>query len=396
VTLRAALALVALLVAVAWRAATEAAPALSVHLTMPAYVRVPGRTPVLAWPRAGEAAVAVQGVGASASSAKLAPVPIASVAKVMTAYLTLLEHPLARGANGFTITITPADVAEEHARAALLESVLPVRAGERLTERQALLALLLPSANNVAALLAVRDAGTVAAFVKRMNATARTLHMAATTYTDPSGFADTTVSTAVDQLKLAGAAMRAPAFAAIVARQAATLPLVGAVANYDTLLGDDGYTGIKTGSDRAAGGCFMFAKLVSVAGRRLTVLGVVLGQREGPLIEAALASARRLGDSVAASLRPRTVLPSGTRVLRVSNADGAQSAGVTAAGVSEIGWSGLRLPVHVTAVPRGSTLQARQRVADVSVGDEGPAPVAVVAARALGGPSLGWRLGHLL
>jgi D-alanyl-D-alanine carboxypeptidase (penicillin-binding protein 5/6) len=391
-----ALALVALLVAVVWRAATEAAPALSVHLTLPSYVQLPGRSPALAWPRAGEAAVEVQGVGAGASSAKLARVPIASVAKVMTAYLTLLEHPLAPGANGFTIAITPADVAEEESRAAQLESVLPVQAGERLTERQALQALLLPSANNVAALLAVHDAGTVAAFVARMNATARALHMTSTTYTDPSGFQDTTVSTAVDQLKLARVAMREPELAAIVAQRSATLPLVGAVANYDALLGHDGYTGIKTGSDRAAGGCFMFAKLVSIAGRRLTVLGVVLGQREGPLIEAALASARLLGDSVAASLRLQTVLPAGTRVLRVSNTDGEHSAAVTARGVTGVGWSGLRLPVYVTALAPGSTLHVRQRVAEVTVGDFGALSVEVVAARALGGPSLGWRLQHVL
>ena len=52
------------------------------------------------------------------------------------------------------VTITPADVTEEGERVALGESTLSVKAGERLTERQALEALLLPSANNIAALLA--------------------------------------------------------------------------------------------------------------------------------------------------------------------------------------------------------------------------------------------------
>ena len=176
-----------------------------------------------------------------------------------------------------------------------------MKAGERLTERQALEALLLPSANNIAALLARYDAGGTAAFVARMNATARELGMRATTYTDPSGFNDETVSTAADQLKLARAAMRIPAFAAIVAEPSAALPGVGRVANYNGLVGTDGYVGVKTGSDRAAGGCLVFAKRVTTGGRRLTVLGVVLGQREGSLIESALASAQRLGDSAAAS-----------------------------------------------------------------------------------------------
>ena len=79
---------------------------------------------------------------------------------------------------------------------------------------------------------------------------------------------------------------------------------------------------MKTGSDRAAGGCLVFAKRVTVGGRRLTVLGVVLGQREGSLIEAALASAERLGNSAAASLRVETALPAGTRVLSASSVDG--------------------------------------------------------------------------
>ena len=77
----------------------------------------------------------------------------------MTAYLTLLAHPLTVGQQGFTMTVTAADAAEEGQRVALEESTLSVRAGERLTERQALEALMLPSANNIAELLARYDAG---------------------------------------------------------------------------------------------------------------------------------------------------------------------------------------------------------------------------------------------
>jgi D-alanyl-D-alanine carboxypeptidase (penicillin-binding protein 5/6) len=324
-------------------------------------------------------------------------VPIASVAKVMTAYLTLLAHPLAAGAEGFEMTITPAEVAEEEERAELLESVVPVQAGERLSERQALEALLLPSANNIAALLAVHDAGTIAAFVARMNATALALGMRSTHYTDPSGFNDRTVSTAADQLRLAGVAIRQPAFAAIVAEQAAELPIVGSVANLDGLLGSDGYVGIKTGSDRAAGGCFMFAKRVTVGGQRVTILGVVLGQREGSLVEAALASARRLGDSLAAALRLETVLPAGTGVLRARDADGNGTAIATAEALREVGWGGLELPVRVTVTrPLPTRLRPGQALARVSLDSASAPQSAAVAVRAVGGASLGWRLRHLL
>jgi D-alanyl-D-alanine carboxypeptidase (penicillin-binding protein 5/6) len=392
-----ALLLVLLVVAIVWRAATESAPPLIVHRTLPAYVRLPGSAPAIAWPREGQAAVEVEGVGSFGASGVATPVPIASVAKVMTAYLTLLEHPLATGRQGFAVTITTADVTEEGERVALGESTLSVKAGERLTERQALEALLLPSANNIAALLARYDAGGTAAFVARMNATARALGMRSTMYTDPSGFNDETVSTAADQLKLARAAMRIPTFAAIVAEPSAALPGVGRVANYNALIGTGGgYVGVKTGSDRAAGGCLVFAKQIVIAGRRLTVLGVVLGQREGSLIEAALAAGEQLGNSATASLHVETALPAGTRVLSASSSDGRRTTAVTADVLRQLGWGGLTLPVRVVVRPATTRLRAGEAMATVTVRGEHTGATSAVASSSVSGPSLGWRLGHLL
>lgn len=394
-----ALVVVLLLLVGLRRITTEGTPPLLIHRTLPAYVRLSGRAPVLAWPEEGQAAVEVEGVGSLGSTGGSAPVPIASVAKVMTAYLTLREHPLATGEQGFSMTITAADAQEEEQREALGESTLNVRAGEQISERQALQALLLPSANNIAALLARYDAGGIAQFVARMNATARALGMTSSTYTDPSGFNDETVSTAADQLKLARAAMRIPAFAEIVDEPSAVLPMVGRVANYNGLVGEDGYVGVKTGSDRAAGGCLVFAKRILIDGRALTVLGVVLSQRGGSLIEAALASARQLGDSAAASLRLSTVLPAGTAVLSASSVDGRGTTAVTANALREIGWGGERIPVHVTARPAMARLKvgepmARVTVPGVSVTNTNTSTSAL-ARNSVGGPSLGWRLRHL-
>jgi len=324
------------------------------------------------------------------------PVPIASVAKVMTAYLTLIEHPLAAGEEGFSMTITPTEVAEERKRVALDESTLTVRAGERITERQALQALLLPSANNVAALLAAHAAGGIAAFVTRMNTTARELGMTSTTYTDPSGFDPTTVSTAVDQLKLARAAMRKSAFAAIADESSSELPVVGRVRNVNALVGRDGYVGVKTGSDSWAGGCLMFAKQVTVGGRRLTVLGVVLGQRQGALVEAALASARRLADSVAGALHVEIAVPAGTRVLIASSADGQSVAAATAGALRAIGWGGLTLPIQVVARAPVPHLRRGERMATVTLRAASTATIYATATRSLASPSLSWRLAHLL
>ncbi len=377
------------------RVTTEGTPPLLVHRTLPAYVRLSGNAPALAWPEEGQAAIEVEGVGGLGVSGDSEPVPIASVAKVMTAYLTLREHPLAAGQEGFSMTITAADAAEEEQREALGESTLNVRAGERLSERQALQALLLPSANNIAALLARYDAGGIAQFVARMNATARALGMASSMYTDPSGFNDETVSTATDQLKLARATMRIPAFAEIVDEHSVVLPVVGRVVNFNGLVGEDGYVGVKTGSDRAAGGCLVFAKKVLIDGRALTVLGVVLNQRGGSLIQAALVSARQLGDSAAASLRLRTALRAGTVVLSASSVDGRGTTAITAGALREIGWGGEKIPVRVTARPAMTQLKAGEQMASVALLGGSVTSTRALAKSPVGGPSFGWRLRHL-
>jgi serine-type D-Ala-D-Ala carboxypeptidase (penicillin-binding protein 5/6) len=255
--------------------------------------------PGSAWPASGQAAVILSGGGRIHAGPNQHAAPIASVAKVMTAYLVLRDHPLGPGRDGPTLTLTDADVADTARRSDQEESVVPVAAGERLTERQALEALLLPSANNIAAVLARWDAGSEDRFVARMNATARALDMAHTRYTDPSGYDDTTVSTAADQVRIVDRAMRLPAFARIVATPSAMLPVAGTVHNTDTLLGHDGFVGVKTGSDDAAGGCFAFRAIRWIRGRRTAITGVVLGQPGDDPIAAGLTAAAAMVDRIA-------------------------------------------------------------------------------------------------
>ena len=84
---------------------------------------------------------------------------------------------------------------------------MDVAAGEAISERHALEALLLPSADNMAWILARWDAGSQDAFVARMNAAARRLGMTGTRYTDASGLDSSTVSTTADQVRFGMAAM---------------------------------------------------------------------------------------------------------------------------------------------------------------------------------------------
>jgi serine-type D-Ala-D-Ala carboxypeptidase (penicillin-binding protein 5/6) len=257
----------------------------------------------LPWPSSGEASLNIPGVAHVEGPGADTAVPIASVAKVMTAYVVLRDHPLA--GDGPTIVVSGAEAAAYTGQLAKGESLVKVEAGERLTERQALQALLLPSADNVAWILARWDAGGQAAFVAEMNAEAKRLGMHHTTYTDASGLAADTVSSAEDQLLLGAATLGVPALAEIVAQPTARLPVAGLVHNYNTLLGTDGIVGLKTGSTSAAGGCLLFAARVDVNGKERTIIGVVLGQpgKGRAMLTAALQASSRLVNATRAALQ---------------------------------------------------------------------------------------------
>ncbi len=275
--------------------------------------------PSTVWPAPGQAAFIRSGQSQVNAGPNQHAAAIASVAKVMTAYLVLREHPLRLGQDGPTIMLTDADVADTDRRHGQHESVVSIAAGEQLTERQALLALLLPSANNIAAVLARWDAGSADGFVARMNATAWSLGMSHTRYIDPSGYDNTTVSTAADQVRIVDRAMRLPTFASIVATPSATLPVAGTVHNTNALLGHNGFVGVKTGSTDAAGGCFAFRAIRWIDGKRTTITGVVLGQRGHDQVAAGLAAADAMVDRIAGHRavpdRPQRTLPPRTAAL---------------------------------------------------------------------------------
>lgn len=232
----------------------------------------------IAWPASGVSAAGISGTGVLPGPGASQPVPIASVAKVMTAYIILRDHPLGPGAPGPLIVVQPGEAAAYPAQMRNGDSLVPVTAGEQLTERQALEALLLPSADNMAWILAHWDAGSKAAFAARMNTTARRLGMTGTRYTDPSGLSASTISTAADQVRLGMAAMSEPALAQIVALRSAVIPVAGVVRNRNTLLGQDGITGLKTGSDTAAGGCILLAAWQQAHGHDTLIVAATFGQ----------------------------------------------------------------------------------------------------------------------
>ncbi|MFG2006460.1 D-alanyl-D-alanine carboxypeptidase family protein [Spirillospora sp. NPDC048911] len=250
----------------------------------------------LPWPSEGQSAVEVEGVGSLGVSGAPDPVPIASVTKVMTAYVILRRHPLRPGDDGPLIDVDATAANESYAGQ---ESTAPLRESQQIRLRHLLELMLVPSGNNVARLLARWDSASQERFVERMNATARRLGMAATTYTGASGNENSTVSTAADQLKLAREAMRDPVFRAVVAQTDTAIPGdTRTLPNTNTLLNKHGLIGIKTGSGTAAGGNLMWASRV----RGRLVLGVILHQAANTNPTAAKAAVLEAGEKMSAAV----------------------------------------------------------------------------------------------
>ncbi len=345
-------------------------PAPELDLTAQDSFTFEGGKPEIPWPSSGQAALDVQGIGTFGSSGDQKPVPIASVAKVMTAYVVLRDHPLKSGAEGPKIEI---DQAAEDQSQAGQESTVDVFQGDSISQREALESILIASANNVARLLARWDAGSEKAFVEKMNAAAEDLGMTNTTYTDPSGLDNTTVSTAVDQVKLAKEAMKSPAFREVAAMMSYDDYKGVNHSNWNHLVGHNDVVGIKTGTTTSALGNLVFAAKKEVGGETRTIVGAVVrqpaGGKDNTILGAALDSSDKLIRAAQDTLESSTILKKGSVVGYVDDGLGGRTPVVATQDVKAVGWPGLTVKLTFEADEVPHTAAAGTKVGTLTVGD---------------------------
>jgi D-alanyl-D-alanine carboxypeptidase (penicillin-binding protein 5/6) len=213
-----------------------------------------------------------------------------------------------------------------------------------------------------------------------MNEAARDLGMHDTTYTDPSGLDAKTVSTAVDQLKLAEAVMEFDVFRAIVAMPDATVkglpePLYNN--NGSLLISGQSIRGIKTGSSTPAGGTLVWAAYKTVGARTPLILGSLMGQRvEGPdpdavrSLELVKSNSEKVVTAVRGALTSVTVIPKGQVVGHVDDGLGGRTPLVAAKDLQVVGVPGQQLDAVLSgtgkALPRSAA--AGTEVATLTVG----------------------------
>jgi serine-type D-Ala-D-Ala carboxypeptidase (penicillin-binding protein 5/6) len=166
--------------------------------------------------------------------------PIASTTKLMTAYVAMSDLPLDR------------IVRAQPYQAEYGESLVGLRAGERISVRDLLYGLILRSGNDAANTLAIAAAGSERRFVAEMNRYAAALGLSHTHYANPVGLDEKgNYSSALDLMTLTRHLMRKPAFARIADSRSATLrsvrPPRRIVTINELLLTAPWVTGVKTG-----------------------------------------------------------------------------------------------------------------------------------------------------
>jgi D-alanyl-D-alanine carboxypeptidase (penicillin-binding protein 5/6) len=213
-----------------------------------------------------------------------ARVPIASITKLMTV-LVALDH-----ARWQDVVRVRADAA------AVGESTVHLRAGERIRVGDLVKAALIQSANDAAVALAdYVGHGNRTAFVAMMNAKARELGLERTHFIRPDGLdVPGHYSTASDVTTLAQAAMRDPRIRAVVRVRNDSIAGGRRLHTWNDLLGVfKGLYGVKTGHTGTAGWC----EVAAVRRNGVTLYTTVLGSPTRSQRNTDLASLLRWGIS---------------------------------------------------------------------------------------------------
>lgn len=349
---------------------------------------------IINWPGSTEAAVGAVGYGVLAANGASTALPTASVAKMMVALSVLKVKPLQLGEQGPTLTLTQADVNSYNAYVAEDGSVVKVAAGEKISEYQALEAMLLPSANNMADTLATWAFGSISAYSTYANNLAESLGMSDTTFgsVDASGYSPTTISTPHDLVVLGEATLKNPVIAQIVGRPTAVVPVGGTVTNVNWLLGSYGIDGIKTGNTDQAGGVYLFsAKQTFETGQSVTIVGAIMG---APTLQAALDDAVPLLISIKAHFQLDALVQAGQIVGQYSVPWAGKVNVVAARTFTAITWQGQKITPRITLDALHAPLVKGAQVGSISFSTATKTTIPITLEQSVPTPTWKWRLLH--
>ncbi|MBA3757522.1 D-alanyl-D-alanine carboxypeptidase [Candidatus Saccharibacteria bacterium] len=344
----------------------------------------------LPWPAYGQSAIGAVGHGVLASSGSQKSAPMASTAKVITALVVLKQKPLQPGSQGPAISLTDADAALYEKYYALGGSVTQVAVGSQISQYQALQALLLPSANNIADTLAVWAFGSVDNYLKSSNQYVQAQGLTDTKIADATGFSDQTISTANNLVKVGELALNNPVIADIVNQPEATIPVAGLIRNVNRQLNQDGIVGIKTGNTEGAGGCYLVASKRVVSGHQITTIGAVMG---APNLTTAMVDSRALLRASDTGFEEVVVVQKGQSLGEYTVAWGGKVTAHAKENISVFRWKGSKTKFTTSLNPQETPIKKGSQVGTVEVSSGNQKQqVAAVLAQDINAPALRWRI----
>jgi len=346
--------------------------------------------PALMWPNWGSAAIGTPDWGVLATTDNI-PRPTASTIKLLTALAVVQTKPIPPDGQGEKLTLNARDVDLYNAELARDGSVVPVKEGEAITERQALEALLLPSANNIASTLALWIYGSMPAYFNAVNQLAISLNMHSTHLVDASGFSSLTTSTPHDLVELGIAALNNPVIASIMSEKSAMIPVAGTIYNINGLLGVDNIIGGKTGNTPEAGGCFIGISHFQEEGHAFTVVSAIMG---APSLALALSMTPPLNSSVEQNTVTTPIVAKGEAIAAYSVPWSTTSFhAIATKEIAPLRWTNQPADIAIHAIPASI---GQQSVGELTVILNGVQYTDTLELdRAIPPPPLTWRLLHV-
>ncbi len=346
----------------------------------------------LAWPTTGQAAIRATGYGLLGTNGPNTPVATASIAKVITALCVLEKHPLELGEQGPTITFSRGDAALYKYQLEQNGSNIPVYEGSQMTEYEALEAMLIPSANNIADSLAIWSFGSLDAYASYANDFVLRNELVKTHVgSDASGLDVSTTSTAEDISELAEIARQEPVIMEIAAKKSVELPNVGLVYNYNRALGVGGINGLKTGNNDGNQGALAFTADIRVAGKTIEISGAVM--RQASLLDA-ITSSEALVKSIAQNFESIQLIEKGDVLGKVVTEWGSTTQIVSKYAVNILRWRGSQVSTRYTVHETIGTDIVTLGALEIDAGAIRTSTTLLIDRAALG-PSLWWRASRI-
>jgi D-alanyl-D-alanine carboxypeptidase (penicillin-binding protein 5/6) len=344
--------------------------------------------PVL--PVAGSSGITLGASESPIASGSAESVPIAAIAKVITALVVLDARPLDVGRAGPAIPVTADDFASYAKYQAAGTRAIRVVTGDTWTEREALQAVLIASSNNHAEMLARWAFGSIDNYLTAAQEWLDSHELASIHVVDATGLSEESVGSGADLAQIAALAMADPVIAETVTADQIVTTRGITFENTISYSAASGVTGISRSYTDEAGVCLLFALTVPVGDEAVPVYGAIVGE---PSYDALDADFTALSGSLPTSITEHVIVADGAVAGTYTTAWGEQSSAVARDAITAIGFSTESAPAAEVTLRPIVTAAKDTKVGTLTVsGATGEQSVTLVLDRAVRDPGPIWRL----